>query len=175
MSISRFTSALLAGSQENTLALAAVNFDFSLYKVAPPAEYQTIGTLLSDERREIGENGSHHVTARKLGALFRSKLPSLPLLIKAYGERVSSIAKKAKAAGGVKNVAMETIFSRKMGFDGTAIWAAATSGPEAICIQLLGCVLARFWSAPEAISIWSEVIEERKKELGRQDDVFDFP
>jgi hypothetical protein len=175
MSISRFTSSLLAGSQENTLALAALNFDFSLYKVEAPAEYQALGTLLSEERRHIGESGSHHITARKLGALFRSRLPSVPLLTKAYGERVSSIAKKVKAADKVKNVAMQTIFSRKMGFDGTSIWAAATSGPEAICIQLLGCILSRFWSAPEAISIWVEIIEERKKELNRQEGDFDFP
>ena len=91
--ISRFTAALLAGSQENTVALAALNFDFSLYKIQAPTEYQALGSCLSGERRRIAESGSQHVTARKLGTLFRSKLPSVPNLIGAYGERVSEIAK----------------------------------------------------------------------------------
>ena len=33
-------------------------------------------------------------------------------------------------------------FADLMGADGTSIWAAATSGPNAIPVLLLGCMLA---------------------------------
>ena len=170
--ISRFTTALLAGSQENTLALAALNFDFSLYKVEAPTEYKALGTCLSEERRRLAESGSHHITARKLGAIFRSKIPSVPNLIRAYGERVSEIAKSATNAEAVKN---HTLFAEKIGIDGTAIWAAATSGNEALYVQLLACILARFWSSQEAVSIWAEIIDSRRQELSNRTGDYDFP
>lgn len=157
--ISRFTTSLLAGAQENTLALAALNFDFSLYKVEAPLEYQALGSCLSRERRQNAESGAQHVTARRLGALFRSEMPSVPNLIKAYGYRVSQIA---QAPVDQRLLQTEGIFADKIGIDGTTIWAAATSGSEAQGMQLLACMLARFWSAQEAVSIWAEIVEERK-------------
>jgi hypothetical protein len=170
--IGRFTTALLAGSQENTFALAHVNFDFSLYKVEAPPEFQALGSCLTEERRNIAEKGSQHIVARKLGALFRSKLPPVPNLIRAYGKRVSEISKVPKDPHIIQD---HGLFSRQAGIDGTIIWAAATSGPGAIEVQLLACILARFWTGPEAVSIWEEVVEARKIELGSRSEAFDFP
>lgn len=171
--LSRFTAALLAGSLENTLALAALNFDFSLYKVEAPAEYQTLGSCLSDERRRVAEGGSQHITARKLGAIFRGKAPSLPNLIKAYGQRVSEIATSTTTeADTAYNLGIRSLFADKMGIDGISVWAAATSGQEALYAQLLTCMLARFWNAAEATSIWVEILENRKLELSRREDDF---
>ncbi|KPM45760.1 hypothetical protein AK830_g794 [Neonectria ditissima] len=178
-SLGRFTAALMAGSQENTMALAALNFDFSLYPIEAPKEYQALGSCLSDERRHMAEGGSQHVTARKLGAVFRSRLPSVPHLIRAFGERVSEIAQKTevkhRSSTGAPNNPLRNVFSHKRGIDGTSIWAAATSGTDALCAQLLACMLARFWAADEATSIWAEILEARKVELSEREGDFDFP
>ncbi|KAK4443749.1 hypothetical protein QBC34DRAFT_498795 [Podospora aff. communis PSN243] len=148
--LGRFTASFLTPTQETTLALASLNFDFSLFKVQAPDEYLALGSCLSDERRNLAEAGSHHVTARKLGALFRSKLPAVPNLIRSYGNRVSEIAKSTTATTGPENPALKSVLGNKLGIDGTSIWAAATSGTEALC---------------EAISIWAEIVESRKQEL----------
>ncbi|EHK21948.1 uncharacterized protein TRIVIDRAFT_151488 [Trichoderma virens Gv29-8] len=158
-SLGKFTSALMAASQENTVALAALNFDFSLYKVEAPKEYQALGSCLSDERRILAEGGSQHLTARKLGAVFRTRLPAVPHLLRAFA-----------ASSPLRNV-----FAQKVGIDGTSIWAAATSGTEALCAQLLACMLARFWAADEATSIWAEILEARKIELSERGGNFDIP
>lgn len=160
--ISRFTTALLAGSQENTFALAALNFDFSLYKVEAPKEFQVVGTRLTEERRNLAENGSQHITARKLGALFRSKIPRVSALLKVYGQRVSEIT---RAIPETQKWDSKSLFPDQLGIDATSIWAAATSGSEALAVQLLACMLARIWSGPQAVSIWTEIIEGRKHEL----------
>ncbi|PVH72456.1 hypothetical protein DL98DRAFT_553136 [Cadophora sp. DSE1049] len=52
-----------------------------------------------------------------------------------------------------------------VGLDGTSIWAAATSGRGALQVHLLACILARVWSGPEAVSIWSELVAARKAHL----------
>jgi len=62
------------------------------------------------------------------------------------------------------------MFADQAGVDATSIWAAATSGPAAIAVHLLACMLARMFPGPEATSIWSELLEERKKELASEDD-----
>ena len=56
-------------------------------------------------------------------------------------------------------------FAQYLGVDGGSIWAAATSGPGAIAIHLLACMLAKLWSAPEATSIWEELVSTRKARL----------
>jgi hypothetical protein len=56
-------------------------------------------------------------------------------------------------------------FQRHVGLDATSIYAAATSGSKVIALHLLACMLARSWSGPEAIAIWVELVEERKKEI----------
>lgn len=172
-SLGKFTAALMAASQENTMVLAALNFDFSLYKVEAPKEYQLLGSSLSEDRRHQAEGGSQHIAARKLGAIFRSRLPSVPHLLQAFGHRVSEIAAASKKMRkDTRNYSTEShdnhIFSKNVGIDGTSLWAAATSGPEALCVQLLACILARIFSPPESISIWAEILDVRKAELHQE-------
>lgn len=154
------------------MALAALNFDFSLYKVEAPKEYQLLGSSLSEDRRRQAEGGSQHIAARKLGAIFRAKLPKVPHLLQAFGCRVSEIAAASKKMKSTTEHSTEGhenhVFSKNVGIDGTSLWAAATSGPEALCVQLLACILARVWSAPQAISIWAEILDARKAELHQE-------
>ena len=172
--IGRVTASVFAPTQETTLALASLNFDFSLFKVQAPDEYLALGSCLSVERRNFAEAGSHHVTARKLGALFRSKLPPVPNLIRCYGSRVSEIAKSVTGASGLDSPGLKSVLGDKLGIDGTSIWAAATSGTDALCVQLLACKLARFWQPQEAISIWAEIVESRKHELSERNGDFEY-
>jgi hypothetical protein len=162
-SISRITAALASATNDVTLAAANINFDFSLMKVEVPTEFQPIGTSLSEKRRMDAEIGTPHRTARILGALFEDVIPPTPQLVRAYGSRVSEIIRDAekKTSTGIGN----SLFKGYMGADGTSIWAAATSGTSALHVQLLTCVLARLWSGPEATSVWTEIVKERKKEI----------
>jgi len=70
---------MIAG-QENTLALANLEFDFTLIKIKAPVEYRGLGECLSKKLKDAAEDGISHITARKLGAL------------QAYGRRVTEIA-----------------------------------------------------------------------------------
>ncbi|KAJ4291262.1 hypothetical protein N0V88_006263 [Collariella sp. IMI 366227] len=150
-SLGRFTAAAVAATQETTLTLANLNFDFSLCKFEAPAEYRALGECLSRRRRDAAENGNEHIFARKLGALFSSVIPSTPNLIKTYGKRASEIIQEASADGG-PTAAKSGIFSEWTGPDATSIWAAATSGPGG-------------HRASEAEAIWDEIIQVRKREL----------
>ena len=89
---SKIQASLASGSQETTVALANINFDFSLFKIEAPTEYRELGAALSTRRRAAAEQGSSHVTARKLGALFEETLPSTQSLFRVYGLRASEIA-----------------------------------------------------------------------------------
>ncbi|MCJ1381143.1 hypothetical protein MMC17_004252 [Xylographa soralifera] len=148
-SLGQLTAALISGSQETSLALASLNFDFSLVKVEAPIEYQGFGMALSKRRKTDAEAGLTHITARKLGALFEEGLPDIP-----------SLNPKGSKEDGP--------FADHVGADGTTIWAAATSGRGAIAVHLLACMLARIWKAPEAISIWTELVIRRKVALQDQ-------
>ncbi|OCT49775.1 hypothetical protein CLCR_07428 [Cladophialophora carrionii] len=164
MNISSISAALISGKQETNLAgPATIKFDFSLVKIESPLEYRGLGACLSKERRKVAENGLQHVTARKLGALYRSVLPEAPYLVKAYGARVSEIAESPAVKPG--NSRDKGAFADFAGADGTSIWAAATSGRDAILTHLLACMLARMWSHQEATSIWHELVEARRKVL----------
>ena len=162
-SLGRLTAALGVAHNENTLALANINFDFSLFRVDAPLEFRALGANLSANRRQEAETGTPHRTARKLGALFEGVLPHVPELARAYGRRVSEISSnrlynpRENGEGGP--------FAAHMGADGTAIWAAATSGPGAIPVLMLACMLARIWSAPEATSLWVEIVACRRREI----------
>lgn len=162
-SLGRLTAALGVGHNENTLALANINFDFSLFRYDAPPAFQQLGANLSESRRQQGEAGTPHRTARRLGALFEGILPQSPELVQAYGERVSEIAlalnrrPKATGYGGP--------FAAHAGPDGTALWAAATSGPGAMPIIMLACMLARIWPGPEATSLWVELVDGRREEI----------
>lgn len=169
--ISKWTNCLGNLVNENTLALASLNFDFSLYKVEAPREFQGLGDALSIKRRYEAEAGSPHRTARKLGALFDQVLPSTPELIKGYGRRVSEISRSQKL--NPRGTGQEGPFAAHVGADGTAIWAAATSGPSAIPMLLLACMLARIWSGPEATSLWVDIVDTRRKQIEAVSDLSD--
>ena len=78
MSISRFTPAACNSTLEIAPALANINFDFSLYKVEAPKEFDGVGSAMSSARCDKAENGLPHATAQKLGALFEMVLPLTP-------------------------------------------------------------------------------------------------
>jgi hypothetical protein len=165
MSVGKFCAALGTVHNENTLALINLNFDFALCKFDAPKEFHGLGASLSDRRRAAAEFGVQHRIARKLGALFEQHAPSAPELMSAFGQRVSEISQ----VRGVnpKGHGRDGPFADQMGIDGTAIWAAATSGPSAIPVLMLACMLARIWKAPEATSLWAEIISQRQEEIKR--------
>jgi hypothetical protein len=148
---------------ETTAALANFNFDFSIVRMEPPAEYRAIGNRLSKRRKEEAEGGKIHTTARKLGALFADIVPHVPSLEKIYGLRASEIVENRtiNPEGSSSHGALQGY----VGLDATSIWAAATSGRGAIQVHLLACILARQWSPSEAIAIWGELVSARKSEL----------
>ena len=162
-SISQLFPALGNAVLEITPALANIHFDFSLYKVDAPKEFKDVGDSLSVIRRERAEEGQPHKTARKLGALFESRLPATPELFSAYGVRASDISQAASI--GAEDRRSYGIFASQVGVDATTVWAAATSGRGAIACHLLACMLARIWDGPQATSIWMEIIDQRKKEV----------
>lgn len=162
-SLGQLTGAFLKASQETTIAFANFNFDFALVKYDAPEEYNGLGKALSRRRKTDAEDGAVHVTARKLGALFRDIMPDVPNLLHAYGLRTSEIAGSLDA-----NTPKSTdrgMFADHVGVDGTSIWAAATSGTDTVTMHLLACMLARIWSREEAVPIWSELVEQRKLSL----------
>ena len=161
--IGQFSAGLLSAANENILALTNLKFDFSLVKVDAPREYSELGQALSTGRRNEAEDGSHHRTARRLGSLFEQIVPSTPHLIKAYGVRSSQIARSSIV--NPKGSARDGPFESYVGVDGTAMWAAATSGVPAIAVYLLACMLARAWDAREAVSIWVELVEQRRRDI----------
>ncbi|KAI4265371.1 MAG: hypothetical protein L6R38_009471 [Xanthoria sp. 2 TBL-2021] len=162
-SFSKFIPGFASGSLEIAPALANLNFDFALWKVAAPKEFEGVGSALSTSRRDDAERGMLHTIARKLGALFQLKLPSTPGLTRAYGTRASEIAQALSLdERGRKSYG---VFASRAGADATSLWAAATSGTSAISVHLLACMLARMWDAPEAISIWVEIVKRRKEEV----------
>ncbi|ORY14331.1 hypothetical protein BCR34DRAFT_646751 [Clohesyomyces aquaticus] len=165
-SFGRLTAAVLGAAQENTLALANINFDFAIMKFDAPAEYKGLGESLSKRRKAAAEDGGLHKVARKLGALFESEIPEVPYLIKAYGTRASEIAKLPRI--NPSQSAAYGAFSDYVGADGTTIWASATSGKGVVTVHLLACMLARIWPRQEAISIWSELVEQRKEVLQKK-------
>ncbi|KAL9631380.1 MAG: hypothetical protein Q9204_004250, partial [Flavoplaca sp. TL-2023a] len=160
---SKFIPGIASGSLEIAPALANLNFDFSLWKVAAPKEFEGVGSALSSSRRDDAERGMLHTIARKLGALFERRLPSTPGLTTAYGTRASEIAQVLSL--GEQGRKSYGVFASRAGADATSLWAAATSGPSAISVHLLACMLARIWDAPEATSIWVEIVKRRKEEV----------
>lgn len=163
MSISRLTPSLATLHNENTLALASINFDFSIIKLPAPKEFDGLGAALSFRRRDEAENGFQHRTARRLGALFENVLPEVRSLIQAYGKRASEVS--ASPDINPRGSSKDGVFEHQVGADGTTIWAAATSGPSAIAAHLLACMLARIWPPEESTSLWVEIVLERQKEI----------
>ncbi|KAL9623100.1 MAG: hypothetical protein Q9160_002614 [Pyrenula sp. 1 TL-2023] len=165
-SIGKIISSAFQVSQEVTNTLATLNFDFTLLKVEAPKEYASFGMALSSQRRTEAESGTSHQVARKLGGLFQDDLPDTPHLVSAYGKRASEIAESPQS--NPKGTAADGPFADHVGADGTTIWAAATSGKNAIAVHLLACMLARIWNQEEAISVWSEFVKEHKRILSER-------
>lgn len=164
--IGKFLTSALTVHTEVQASLAAVNFDFALLKVEAPAEYAGVGESLTKLRKQNAEDGSSHITARKLAALFESEIPRTPKLFRAYGLRASEIT--SSPINNPKGTSEHGPFAAHVGVDGTSIWAAATSGKEAVALHLLACLLARIWAANEAASIWTELVKERRARLHDQ-------
>ncbi|KAL8783121.1 MAG: hypothetical protein Q9195_009483, partial [Heterodermia aff. obscurata] len=160
-SVSKLTTAAVNNTLEIAPALANLNFDFSIWKTEAPKEFDGVGSSLSTIRRDEAENGMPHITARKLGALFASILPSTPNVSRAYGQRASEISQASSVSPQMRS--KYGVFSSRVGLDATSIWAAATSGPAAIAVHLLACLLARMWDGPEATAIWAEIVQRRKE------------
>lgn len=95
-------------------------------------------------------------------------IPSTPRLIDRYGSRASEITQLSENEEASNPI--YGMFADQAGVDATSVWAAATSGPAAIAVHLLACMLARMFSGPEATSIWAELIDERKKVLATEDE-----
>lgn len=164
-SLGRITNSLVSGVNENSIALAQLNFDFSLVRVEAPPEYSPLGNALCIRKKENAESGVAHRTARKLGALFESIVPAVPKLLKTYGKRCAFII-EAPDINPRGNPGKHGPFAEFVGADATTIWAAATSGAPSLAIHLLACMLARTCSDPaKTTSIWVELIAERKQEL----------
>lgn len=160
---------LSALTAKNENSLANLNFDFSLFKLEAPTEFQGLGNSLSTWRRKTAETGAAHRTARKLGQLFEQTVTLPDSLHAAYGLRVSEISTSESISPQDRH--RYGFFEGHVGADATTIWAAATSGKSAMAVNLLGCMLARLWSAPKAISIWYELVENRKKQINAECDL----
>ena len=132
MSVSKINAAAFMGNLEQTMALANLNFDFTLVKYEAAPEYRDLGLALSPRRWEDGEFGLTHITARKLGALFEELVPKTPNMFRVYGLRASEIAKRPSS--NPKGTSSDGIFSDYMGADGTTnlgscnIWEVYNSG-----------------------------------------------
>ena len=163
-SLGKLTNSFLSATNENTLALANFNLDFALVKFEAPKEFNGLGTSLSTARRDNAEDGPLHKTLRKLGCLFEQILPSTPKLIQAYGLRTSEIIQSPGVSP--KGNRSHGPFEPFIGADGTSIWAAATSGPAALSVHLLACMLARqFDDSKIGIAILVELVVERQREI----------
>ncbi|KAF5230520.1 hypothetical protein FANTH_13792 [Fusarium anthophilum] len=159
-SIGKITASAISIPNEVTVAAAAFNIDFSLFKVEAPLEFHGVRNALSARRIKDAEGGQHHITARQLGALFEAKVPTIPNLISKYGSRVSEICSR------IDDTAQEFgPFADQIGPDGLNIWAGATSGTGGLATHLLACLLARVWKPHEATSLWVEIVERRKQEI----------
>jgi hypothetical protein len=164
--VGRITGALATVHNENSASLANVNFDFTLVKFEAPLEYTALGHTISKKRKIDAEEGILHKTARRLGALFGDILPPSEDLFRAYGTRVSEIASTvAIDPSGTSN--KQGVFANHIGVDSTSIWAAVTSGSAAIAAHLLGCMLARIFTGPEAVSVWVELVQKQKERIRR--------
>jgi hypothetical protein len=162
-SIGKVALSAISGEQQNSIGLLHGHFDFSLVKIEAPAEYHGLGLNLSTRRRHEAEEGHIHATARKLGALFAEVLPNIPSLQSAYGLRTSEIA--ADPQYNPRGTSIHGPLKEFIGADGTSIWAAATSGPGALQVHLLACMLARAFPADEATAIWVEIVKTRQSLL----------
>ncbi|EXJ59476.1 uncharacterized protein A1O5_12101 [Cladophialophora psammophila CBS 110553] len=160
----KVTNAVVSGTNENSFSLANLNLGFSLVKLEAPAEFHPLGSALSLQRRQTAEVGSHHQTARLLGALFSQIAPNAPKLLQAFGQRVSEIINSPDA--NPTGTPEDGPFKDSVGADATSIWAAATSGSASLAVLLLACLLARKFDDPKlSVALWVEIVAIRQKEV----------
>ncbi|MCJ1230363.1 hypothetical protein MMC12_007036 [Toensbergia leucococca] len=163
-SLGKLTNSFFSATNENSISFANFNFDISLVKLEAPKEFNGLGSTLSIQRRNNAEDGPLHKTLRKLGALFEQVVPSTPRLIKAYGLRSSEIIQLPGISP--KGSKSDGPFEAFIGADGTSIWAAAASGPAALGVHLLACMLSRqFDDAKVSTAIWVEIVHERQLQI----------
>lgn len=162
-SLGRAIASGVTNIAEITPTLVNLNFNFALHQVEAPVEFEGVGQALSHLRRTEAEAGRTHITARILGALFISIAPKTPKLFSLYGLRASEIS-RSPTINPSRNQ-QYGFFSNRVGADATTIWAGATSGPGAIAVHLLACMLARIWDSSEATSIWMEIVKHRSENI----------
>ncbi|RSL60405.1 hypothetical protein CEP53_005432 [Fusarium sp. AF-6] len=161
--VNKLVASAASVQNEFSLAAANLNLDFTLIRLEAPKEFRGIDKSLSDVRRENAESGALHRTARKLGALFDGVPPPAEHLLSAYGKRVSEICERKNIDP--KERARHGIFSQLVGPDSTSLWAAATSGTNAIAIHLLATMIAGVFDSAQSIALWLQLIEKRKAEI----------
>ncbi|KAL6363056.1 hypothetical protein LRP88_02457 [Fusarium phalaenopsidis] len=161
--VNKLVASAASVQNEFSLAAANLNLDFTLIRLEAPKEFRGIDNSLSDMRRENAERGSLHRTARKLGALFDGVPPPAEHLLSAYGKRVSEICERKHIDP--KERARHGIFSQFVGPDSTSLWAAATSGTNAIAIHLLASMISGVFDSADSIALWLQLIEKRKAEI----------
>ncbi|KAK4935130.1 hypothetical protein LTR10_023751 [Elasticomyces elasticus] len=130
----QFIASALSFPIDNTAALVNAKVDFTLFKFEAPAEFAPVGPALTARRRQEAETGPVHRTARRLAALFEDIAPPKPKLVAAYGKRVSNIISLSSI--NPRGATQHGPFEPFVGADGTAMWAAATSGTGAIEIVM---------------------------------------
>ncbi|EAW10026.1 uncharacterized protein ACLA_042490 [Aspergillus clavatus NRRL 1] len=96
------------------------------------------------------EEGSFHILAQRLGALFYDVLPDVPKLLEVYGLRVTEILQETMATIEQPKGLAETFFGSHLGIDYTTIGASATSG------------------RPEATATWEELVSHRQLVIKQQ-------
>jgi hypothetical protein len=163
MNLAQPKMSAVTNQAEVHFSAASLYLNLSLFKVQPPDEYKDIGRSISARRKTEADEGQSHRTAVELGYLFGGIVPKVPNLFRAYGLRCSELANSSTF--NPKGSSQHGLFANEVGLDGTSVWAAATSGDAAIAVLLLACMLSRMWDPPEAISIWMQLIAERKKVL----------
>ncbi|KAJ5547777.1 hypothetical protein N7513_005011 [Penicillium frequentans] len=134
---------------ESNIALAHLNFDFSLAKFEAPLELQPLGKQLSKARRESAEDGSFHILARRLGVLFDDVLPEVPALLEAYGTRASEIVQETTPKfDKSKNICDK--------------WKVGASNSSS------DLYFGSYLVPQEATAIWAELVSQRQKIIKRQ-------
>lgn len=117
--IGKLTGSVAAFTNENTLALANLNLDFSLVKLEAPREFSRLALTILDKRKLEAEDGALHRTARRLGALFEGSLPATQALFRAYGTRVSEIS--SEPVVNPTSSDKDNIFAGQIGLDTASI------------------------------------------------------
>lgn len=93
----KIAASAVSATNEVNLGLANFNIDFSLITVERQGNIETFATCYPAVGLENAEQDPMHRTARRLGALFESILPSNKTLAEAYGRRASEIAGVGKS------------------------------------------------------------------------------